>query len=363
MSRVAEPVRIGLVGYGFGGRYFHAPLLAAAPECRFVGVVTRSPERRAEMAHEHPGVPAYDSLPDLAAAGAQAVAISTPADTHIPLARQAIDLGLAVVSDKPFALDPAAARETVALAERAGVVLSVYQNRRWDSDFLTVRRLLADGHLGELKRFESRFERFAPKSGPPAAGGGILLDFGSHLVDQALVLFGPARRVYAELHIPAGGGLDDGFFLALTHVSGVRSHLWGDWMQGSPGQRFRVVGTEGTYVVGGMDGQEEALIAGGSPAREGERWGLEPEERWGHVARGDAHDVVPTERGRWDAYYPAFAAAVRGEAPVPVDPRDAVASLDVLEAARVSAAQGRVIELTPVAGETPASSISPSGRE
>ena len=138
--------RIGLAGYGFGGRFFHAPLLAAAPSVEFAGVVTRSPERRAELAHDHPDMPAFDSLADLAAAGAVAVAISTPAPTHIPLALEAIELGLAVVADKPFALDAAQAHTAVEAAEQAGVVLSVYQNRRWDSDLLTVRRLLERGN-------------------------------------------------------------------------------------------------------------------------------------------------------------------------------------------------------------------------
>src|SRR3954454_18577204 len=132
--------RIGLAGYGFGGRIFHAPLLAAAPDVEFAGVVTRSPERRAELARDH-GVPAFDSLADLKAAGAEAVAISPPAETHIPLALEAIALGLAVVVDKPFALDATQARTAVEAAAAADVVLSVYQNRRWDSDVLTLKRL------------------------------------------------------------------------------------------------------------------------------------------------------------------------------------------------------------------------------
>jgi predicted dehydrogenase len=140
--------RIGLAGYGFGGRIFHAPLIAAAGGAELAGVITRSPERRAEVAADHPGVPVFDALADLREAGADAVAISTPAETHIPLLFEAVSLGLAVVCDKPFALDAAQAREAVEAAEAAGVVLSVYQNRRWDSDFLTVRRLLDEGALG-----------------------------------------------------------------------------------------------------------------------------------------------------------------------------------------------------------------------
>jgi predicted dehydrogenase len=342
---MTTPVRIGLVGYGFGGRYFHAPLLASTRECALLGVVTTSPERRGQVAAELDR-PAFASIEELAAAGAEAVAISTPAATHIPLAREALELGLAVVCDKPFALDAASARETVELAERLGVALTVYQNRRWDSDFRTLRKLVDSGTLGTLARFESRFERFSPDPGPPAAGGGTLRDFGSHLVDQALVLCGPVERVYAEWHV-GDGGLDDEMFVALNHRDGVRSHLWGSWRQGAPGPRFRASGTDGAYVVDGVDGQEARLLAGASPASEGDRWGAEPKERWGRLRRGDHAEPVPSERGRWDLFYPAFAAAVRGAGPLPVDPWDAVTTATVLDAARTSATSGEVVHVAP----------------
>ena len=342
---MTEPVRIGLVGYGFGGRYFHAPLLASASECEFLGVVTTSAERREQVARELDR-PAYASLEELAGAGAEAVAISTPAATHVPLMREALRLGLAVVCDKPFTLDATAARETVELAERLGVPLTVYQNRRWDSDFLTLRRLVDSGALGALTLFESRFERFEPAPGPPVAGGGTLLDFGSHLVDQALVLAGPVDRVYAEWHVrDDGNGLDDEIFVALSHRGGVRSHLWGSWRQGAPGLRFRASGTSGAYVADSMDGQEALLVGGASPASEGDRWGEEPEERWGQVRRGQVVETAPSEPGSWDVFYPAFAAAVRGTGPVPVDPWDAVATATVLDAARASAVSGEVVRL------------------
>ena len=340
-----EPVRFGLVGYGFGGRYFHAPLLAAAPEVQFLGVVTNSAERRELVAREHPGAALFGSLAELKAAGAEAVAISTPADTHSALTDEALDLGLAVVCDKPFALDAAAARASVERAERLGLPLSPYQNRRWDSDFLTVRSLVDSGRLGSVLRFESRFERFSPEPGPPASGGGTLRDFGSHLVDQALVLLGPVATVYAEWRVNRHGQ-DDDFFVALTHENGARSHLWGSWTQAAPGDRFRVSGTEGGYVVGGpMDGQEAALLAGRTPATEGAAWGAEPEERWGRFARGEESEPVPTVHGAWHTFYPAFAAAVRGEGEVPVPARDAVATATVLDAARVCATGGGTIHL------------------
>jgi predicted dehydrogenase len=344
---VPGPVRIGLAGYGLGGRYFHAPLLASAANCELVGVVTTSPERRRQVAEEL-ARPAFASLEELAGAGAEAVAISTPAATHVTLTQQALRLGLAVACDKPFAPNADSARETVLLAEQLGVPLTVYQNRRWDSDFLTLRELLDKGPLGALTRFESRFERFKPEPGPPAAGGGTLLDFGSHLADQALVLAGPVRGVYAEMHYRSDAdGLDDDVFVALTHEGGVRSHLWGSWRQGAPGPRFRATGTAGSYVIADVDGQEARLRSGASPASAGERWGVEPPERWGHLLRGDIAEPVPSARGAWNLFYPAFAAAIRGGGPVPVDPWDAVATAAVLDAARTSADTAQVVSPAP----------------
>jgi predicted dehydrogenase len=334
-------VRFGLAGFGFGGKVFHAPLLASAEGVDFIGVVTKSPERRAEV--DKLGLTAYDDLAALAAAGAQAVAISTPADTHAGLALEAIRLGLAVVVDKPFALDAESARQVVTAATDAGVLLSVYQNRRWDSDMLTVRKLIADGALGDVRRFESRFERWAPDRGPGPAGGGTLRDFGSHLVDGALYLHGPASRVYAEMR--GDGDLDDDVFVALHHESGVESHLWGSWRQAAPGPRFRVTGTTGTYIVDGLDSQEAVLKAGKSPKDLGDRWGVEPEQAWGRLYRGATGATVRSERGRWDTFYPAFAKAFLGEGPVPVDPWDAVRTMDVLDAARISAVTGETVGL------------------
>jgi predicted dehydrogenase len=337
-------VRFGLVGYGFGGRYFHAPLITSAPGCELIGVMTSSPERQALIAREIPGTPTFASLSALRDAGVEAVAISTPADTHSSLTEQALELGLAVVCDKPFALDPDAARRTVALADERGLLLSPYQNRRWDSDFRTVRKLVSDGTLGTVTRFESRFERFAPQRGPGKSGGGTLLDFGSHLVDQALVLLGPAVTVYAELRLRESG-LDDDVFVALTHADGARSHLWGSWSQSAPGPRYRVTGSDATFVLGPGDTQENALIAGETPASLGDNWGVEPPEAYGTLHTGTESRSYVTERGRWDLFYSTFAGAVRGNNPPPVNPHDAIATATVLEAARSSATTGTVVEV------------------
>jgi predicted dehydrogenase len=339
-------MRIGLVGYGKGGRYFHAPLIASLPGATFVGVVTRSPERRAELAQDYPKVTPFDTLADLVASGIDAVAISTPLASRQALILEAIELGVAVVSDKPFANDAAQAQELVDAAERRGVLLSVYQNRRWDSDFLTVRKLIDNGVLGDIGRFESRVERYSPKSVGKASGGGMLRDLGSHLVDQAMVLFGPVSRVYAELNfVDQDTPLDHAFFVSLTHASGVVSHLWGSCLQNCPGPRFRVSGSAGSYSVDGLDGQEAASLAGLSPKSEGENWGVEEHRRWGWFEQGEQRERIPSERGCWNEFYRQLQDAVTGAGPNPVEPRDAVASAVVLDAARLSAKQGKVIDL------------------
>jgi predicted dehydrogenase len=339
-------MKIGLVGYGKGGRYFHAPLIASLPGATFAGVVTRSPERRQELNKDYPKVPAFDTLADMVAAGIEAVVISTPLASRQALILEAIELGVPVVSDKPFANDAEHAQALVDAALKKQVLLGVYQNRRWDSDFLTARKLIEQGVLGEITRFESRVERFSPSSVGKPSGGGMLRDLGSHLVDQALLLSGPVTRVYAELEFASPDQpVDHGFFVSLTHANGVISHLWGNCLQNAQGPRFRVNGTLGCYSVEGLDGQEEASLAGLSPKSEGERWGVEEHRRWGWLEQGDHRERVPSERGCWTEFYRLFQDAVEKGAPMPVDARDAVASARVLDAARISALQGRVVAL------------------
>ena len=348
------PVRIGLVGYGFGGRTFHATLIRATPSLELVGVVTTSSERVARLAADHPGVPALDSLGALVDLGIEAVVVSSTTGTHTELTDAALDLGLHVVCDKPLAVDARHAAASVARAEAAGLLLTAYQNRRWDSDFLTVRRVIDSGAVGAVHRYESHFERWAP--GPdraawrsmstPEDGGGLRLDLATHLVDQAVTLFGPVERVYAEIANRRPGTVaDDDLTLDLVHADGVLSRLQASKVSGDASRRFHVSGSGGAFVLGGFDGQEPALLAGRTPATDGEGWGVEPESVWGRIVRGDESELVPSERGRWDLFYPAFAAAVRGQGPLPVDPHEAVTVLEILDAAVVSAREHRVVTL------------------
>jgi len=345
-------LRVALAGYGLAGRVFHAPLVAATDGLELVTVVTGNPERVAQVHADHPDASVLATTEELFAdpAAFDLLVVAATNDVHAPLARAALALGKAVVVDKPLALTAAEAADLVDAAATAGAVLSVFQNRRWDSDQLTLRRLLRDGELGTVLRFESRFERWRPQPRPdswrealPAVeGGGLLLDLGSHLVDQALHLFGPAVRVYAEVDSRRGAS-DDDVFVAVEHASGVRSHLWAGALAGAPGPRLRVLGSAGAYVVDDLDPQEDRLRAtGGLPAG-----GLPVDPAsYGRLVRGDATEPVVSERGRWDLFYPAMAAAIAGAGPVPVDPADAVATLALIEAARLSAAEHRVVALT-----------------
>ncbi|MFI5955787.1 Gfo/Idh/MocA family oxidoreductase [Cryptosporangium sp. NPDC051539] len=349
---MAGPLRVALVGYGTGGAYFHAPLIAAVEGLRLAAVVTGNPTRRAQVQRDHPDALVLAKPADVWADrdAFDLVVITTPNATHVSLATEAIDARLPVVVDKPIAADAGEARALVNRAEATGVPLTVYQNRRWDGDFRTLSRLLSDGSLGRPVRLESRFDRWRPtvaegawKEQPDNAGG-ILLDLGTHLVDQALVLFGPVRSVYAEIDARRpGAAVDDDVFLALTHHSGVHSHLWASTLAGQLGPRFRLLGDSAAYVTWGTDPQEAALRAGRKPGSPG--FGDRPAAEWGTLGAGDAVRPYRTLSGEYARFYEGVVAALTTGAPMPVDPRDAVSTLTVLDAARESAASRSIVDI------------------
>ncbi|MFJ9938371.1 Gfo/Idh/MocA family oxidoreductase [Streptomyces virginiae] len=353
----SSPLRVGVIGYGLAGSVFHAPLVAATDGLVLDTVVTSDPARQAQARAEFPDVHTATTADELWQRDLDLVVIASPNKTHVALATTALEAGIPVVVDKPLAATAAEARALAALADRRGTFLSVFQNRRWDNDFLTLRRLLADDELGEIQRFESRFERWRPQlkggwreSGAPEEIGGLLYDLGSHVVDQALVLFGPAVRVYAETDARRPGAeTDDDTFIALTHANGVRSHLYVSATTAQLGPRFRVLGSRAGYVKYGLDPQEGALREGLRP--DGRLpWGEEPPHLWGRVGSGESPLTgggapVPTELGDYPAYYAAVAAALRTGGPAPVTALEAAHCLDVLEAARMSSQEGVAVEL------------------
>jgi scyllo-inositol 2-dehydrogenase (NADP+) len=344
---------VALLGYGLAGAVFHAPLIASVPGLRLAVVVTSNPERAARATREHPGVVVLDAAERVweRAGELDLVVVATPNRTHAPLALAAMDAGLPVVVDKPMAVDAAEGQALVDRARARGLLLTVFQNRRWDGDLLTVRRLLDEGALGRVWRFESRFERWRPapktgwrETGGPEDAGGMLNDLGSHVVDQALHLFGPASLVYGELDRRRPGmRVDDDVFVALTHTSGVRSHLWMSSVAAQLGPRLRVLGDRAAYVKHGLDGQEEALRAGRRPGGPG--WGEEPPDRWGLLGTEEQARPVPTEPGAYQRFYEGLVTALRDQAPPPVEPADAVAALRVLDAARRSAGERAAVPL------------------
>jgi scyllo-inositol 2-dehydrogenase (NADP+) len=338
------------------GEGLHAPLIESVEGLDLAAVVTSDPDRRRRAAAAHPAATLVGSTaalwPAVGDLGVQLAVVAAPNRAHVPVALEALAAGLHVVVDKPLAVTGEEGRRVVAEADRHGSVLSVFHNRRWDGDFLTVRKLLGDGVLGDVWRLESRFERWRPERvdgawrerADPAEGGGVLLDLGSHLIDQAIVLLGRPHTVYAELgRRRARAGVDDDTFLALGHVSGAVSHLWASSVAARLGPRFRALGSRAGYVVHGMDVQEAALLAGERPGSPG--WGEAPPSRWGTVGTGDDVEPVPTERGDYRRFYEGMVAAVAGGAPPPVPPEDALLTLEVIDAARRSATRGEVVTL------------------
>lgn len=312
--------RVVLAGHGLAGKVFHEPFLRSTSGLDLVAVV-----RSGDFAT------GWDHRPDL-------LVLATPNATHVPLALEAVRRGVAVVVDKPLGLTAAEATPLVELAESAGVPLGVFHNRRWDGDFLTARALLASGALGDLVLWESRFERWRPDVGDPAkeaARGGVLLDLGPHLVDQALVVAGPVTGVHATLRrVRPGARYDDDVQLTLQHASGAQSLLVTSMLASQQGPRLRVLGTAASWVKHGLDGQEAVL-----------RGELPPLEDGGRLGTDDAGEQLPPRPGDWGAFYAGVARCLAGDAPMPVTGREGLEVLRVLDAARDSGRTGEVVHL------------------
>jgi predicted dehydrogenase len=349
-----EPIRVALVGFGLAGEVFHAPLIAATPGMALASVVTNDPGRRDRARRAHEGVrilPSAETLWD-GRDEHDLVVVATPNRSHVPLGLAALEAGLPVVIDKPMAPSAEEGRRLLATAKDRGLFLTVFQNRRWDGDFLTVRRLLAGESLGPIVRFESRFERWRPdvqegkwrERAAPEEAGGLLFDLGSHLIDQAVSLFGRPSHVYAEVdRRRPGGAVDDDVFVALTHGAGVRTHLWMSFLAPVLGPRMRILGLSGGYEKRDLDVQEDALRSGMRP--EDPSWGREPPDRWGRLVNGQGEWPIETEPGAWPEFYRGVAESLTSGGPPPVDPEDAVGVLEIIEGAFQSARTGTVIAM------------------
>jgi predicted dehydrogenase len=334
-----RPVRVGLVGYGFAGKTFHAPLVQSVDGLRLVAVASRD----AEKVHaDLPGMTVHDSLPTmLAKDDIDLVIVATPNDTHAPLSRLALEAGKHVVVDKPFALDLTEARDLIDTARRAERNLWVFHNRRWDSDYLTVKAAIADGLVGEVVHFESKIDRFRPavrdrwrERAQP--GGGIWFDLGPHLIDQALQLFGLPDRVIASTARQREGALIDDWAHVLLTYGERRVVLQGAMLVAGGSARFVVHGRNGSLVKRKADQQEPQLLGGMRPGDEG--WGTDSDALMVYEADGDR--AILSTAGDQRRFYDLVAQSLHGDGPGPVRPVEALAVMAVIEAGLVSARDG-----------------------
>ncbi|RZJ97391.1 MAG: oxidoreductase [Brevundimonas sp.] len=324
---------VALVGFGYAGQTFHAPLIAACPDLRLHSIVTSKPDQA--LAAWPDARPVADFQTVLADAGIDLIVLATPNDLHAPQARAALEAGKAVVIDKPFALSLAEARDVTELARARGLFLSVFHNRRWDSDFLALKQQIASGALGEIRTFESHFDRFRPevrdrwreRGGP---GGGIWNDLGPHLIDQALVLFGRPLAISCELAVLRDGGQATDWAHAVLRYADKRVILHADMTTPAPDIRFAVHGATASWLKSGLDVQEDQLKAGLPVGAEG--WGVDSRAPTVVDGATGARTEVACPPGDYPAYYAAVAAALTGRGANPVPPEQALEVMEVLEA-------------------------------
>jgi len=336
-------VNVALFGYGLAGAHFHAPLVAYDPRFRLARVVT---SRKDEVARDFPrALVSTDADAVLGADDIDLVVIATPNKTHAPLARDALLAGKHVVIDKPFVPEASEGASLVALAQERGRMLTVFHNRRWDADFLTVAKLLREEKLGPINHAEFRWDRFrlGIRDGwkeVPDEATGLLADLGPHLIDQALMLFGTPDSITGDSALQRAGTLVDDYFELTLHYGPKRVILSASTLIPEPRPRFALHGNAGSFVKHGIDPQEDWMRAGKRPGDKG--YGVEPAAAHGTLTGADGRrQPVPSERGDWPVFYRQVADAILDGAPPPVDPADAVTGLRIIETARRSAREGR----------------------
>lgn len=332
-----QTIGVGLIGYGLGGRAFHAPYVRTTPGMALRAVVSRDPAKVHADLPDTRVVPSVEDL--LAAPDIDLVVVSSPDALHAEHAIAALDAGKHVLIDKPFATSLADARRVIAASEAAGRHLTVFHNRRWDADFLTLRALIADGRLGEIVQFESHFDRWRPAPAATwkdAREGGSWLDLGPHLVDQALVLFGRPQGVTADIATLRPGAPAPDYFHAVLRYPDRRVILHANKLVAANGLRFAVHGNRGSWIKHGIDPQEAATVAGQKPG--GPDWGHDPDD--GVLTLGDPQpttETLPNRRGDYRAFWRALAAAIRDGGPNPVPATEALMVMEVLDAGLRSA--------------------------
>lgn len=336
-------IGVGLIGYGLGGRVFHAPYVQASPGLSLRAVVSRNP---AKVHADLPGVVVLPTVDDLLGqSGIDLVIVCSPDAFHADHALAALDAGKHVLVDKPFATSLADATRVARRAEARGKLLTVFHNRRWDADFLTLKRLIREGRLGRIVQFESCFDRWRPE---PAANwkeareGGSWLDLGPHLVDQALQLFGMPDAIYADLAALRTDAPATDYFHVTLRYPNQRAILRSSKIVANHGLRFAVHGTQGSWIKHGIDPQEAAALGGQIP--QGDGWGRDPSPgRFTSADNTTRATQVQNEQGDYRLFWQALEAAIRGNGPNPVPASEAIAVMAILQAGLSSAAERREI--------------------
>lgn len=354
-------IRTGVVGYGLGGRVFHAPFVSAVPTLELTAIVQRTGNSASDA---YPQAALLRSVDELLASDVELVCITTPSNTHYTLSKQALLAGKHVVCDKPVTVTSAEAQDLEDTAKAQGVLMVPFQNRRWDGDFLTLKGLLETGRVGRTVTLDSRFDRYRPLAKEGAwrddaeAGGGLLYDIGPHLIDQALALFGRPDRVWADVRRDRDeqGATADAFDLHLWFAGAdgreITVRTGSTVLAVNPGPRYRLQGTLGSYVKFGLDPQEPAIVAGGHVPALGspETWLNEPEAAWGTLTTvpdpaepARVEQRLPTHRGDYREFYNNVAEAILGTTTQAVPARAAVHVARIIELALSSARTGQVL--------------------
>ena len=347
----ASPIQVGLASYGMSGTVFHAPLLSCHPGFKLKKIVERHHNHSARRYPEAEVVRSFDAL--LQDEALELIVVNTPNALHLPMAKQALEAGKHVILEKPFTITSQDAATLIATAKAHNRVLSVFQNRRWDGDFLTVQQIVSEKMLGQIVDYEAHFDRFRnyiepdtwkEEAGP---GSGILYNLGSHMIDQALVLFGKPTAVTGEVGIQRPGGKVDDYYHLTLHYPQMRVTLKSSYLVREAGPRYILHGTEGTFLKSGIDPQEAALKAGMLPTTPD--WGTEPKEKYG-LLNTQLHSLhvqgaVETLPGNYTFYYQNIYEAIREGKPLAVKPEESMLGIQIIEAAMQSRSERRTITL------------------
>jgi predicted dehydrogenase len=330
-------LKVGIAGYGLAGRSFHAPILAGT-NFEVTAVLTTNDVRKRHAKEDFPTVKIVSTIEELCAQDLDLIVIASGNQVHLSQALTAINAGIPTVVDKPMGINVAQTREILDAADSAGVAVTTYFNRKWDSDILTLKRVIRDGQIGRVIRMDSRFERFRPQLNPqswrennsPEDGGGLLLDLMPHLISTAIECFGPANLKSSSIR-SVRGGADDDCVLVLAHETGVESILSASAVVGAPGPRLRVIGSEGAFVVKELDPQEALLRAGKAP-KDG-KW-EEGTSSQAFIHRGDSVEEFKTDPGNYASFYSLVHEAIVNKTAMPISPEEILAVAQIIDKAR-----------------------------